>query len=142
MNKDFRQNSLFYYAICLFCVAIIFHFIANNFGVYESQIENGFVWFDNILHAITGLASSLVFLWILDKNNLNYSTTARIILTLVFVSCFAVVWELIEFGFFKIFTSYAYSLKIYSPSIIEALYDILSNMIGGVLILPFTVKSK
>lgn len=138
MEKNSEQKNFpFCYIIYLLSAVVVVHFTANTLGVYEAQIQNGFVWIDNLLHAATGAAFGLLFLWLLNKNNLEYSASARIILTLVFVFCLAIIWELIELGFFKFFTSYAHSLKIYSPSILEACSDIISNMVGVVILLLF-----
>ena len=135
-----QKNFSFYYILGLLLVMIFLHFVANATYVYQTQIQNGSVWFDNILHTIAGMAFTLLVLWILNRNNLQYSLTTTIIFTIACVFCLATLWELIEFGFFKIFTSYAQNLNIYSPSIKEAFSDILSNVFGGIIILPFTMK--
>lgn len=135
-----QKNFSFYCIFCLLLAVVILHFVANAFGIYQMQIQNGFVWFDNILHFISGIAFGLLVLWILNKKNLKYSWTTTIIFIITFVFFSAVTWELVEFGFSKIFTSYAYNLNIYSPSIMESLSDIFSNMIGGITLLLFIRK--
>ena len=119
---------------------MISHFIANATAIYQAQIQNGFVWFDNILHVATGIAFTLLLLWILNKKSLQFSTISTVILIIIFVFCLAVIWELIEFGILRLFTSYAYSLNLYSSSVREASFDIVSNVIGGIIILPFAIK--
>ena len=139
-NLTKEKNFSFSYIPGLLLLMVILHFFANTTGIYKAQIDNNFVWFDNILHVIAGVAFALLFLWILNKNNIKYPLVPKIFLTIGFVFCLAVLWELIEFGFFKLFTLQAQNLNIYSPSIKEASSDILSNIAGAILLL--IVKGK
>lgn len=126
--------------VILFVIIVFLHFSANALGIYDKQIEAGFVWFDNILHILTGVASALLWLWILKKIDFKYTFPIAVSI-LIFVFITALAWEIFEFGIFKLFTSQAVNLKLYSPSIQEALVDILSNVLGGVVII-FWIKSK
>lgn len=120
-------------------VIIGLHFIANTTGLYETRI----VWFDNIRHALAGIGFGLLWLWILEKRNLHISFVFSAALLIIFVLGTALVWELLEFLFLKQFTSYADSLSIYSPSLGEASADIVSNLVGAViLILVIGYKSR
>jgi uncharacterized membrane protein YjdF len=120
----------------LFISIIVLHFLANQFGIYERQMESGFVWFDNILHFFSGIAFAFLWLWIAERKNINRS----FVQIMAFVLFTAVVWELVEFGFLKAFSSQALEFKIYSPSIMEASEDIISNLLGGAL-LVFGLKN-
>jgi len=131
--------------IGIFFLFIIFlHFSGNALGIYDTQITAGFVWFDNILHVLVGITFGLLWLQILKQKKVLHSLLFKVFSTLIFVIIMALVWEFLEFIFYKLFTSQATALKIYSPSIQEGLEDIFSNTIGG-LMLIFTIalsKSK
>ena len=139
-QKTTQMKFPFSYVIYLLLASIVLHFIATTTDIYQAQIENDFVWFDNILHAISGIAFGILFLWILDRKRLQYSLLTTTILTIIFVFGLAVLWEFLELGFLKFFTSYAYNLKIYSTSISEALFDIFSDIIGAIILLLFVRK--
>ncbi len=139
-NPTKEKNFSFSYIPGLLLIMVILHFFANATGIYQKQINNNFVWFDNVLHAIAGVAFALLFLWILNKNNTKHTLIKKIFLTIGFVFCLAVLWELVEFGLFKFFTQQAQNLNIYSPSIKEACSDIMSNIAGATLLL--LVKRK
>lgn len=126
--------------VILFVVIVFLHFSANVLGIYDKQIEAGFVWFDDILHILAGVTFALLWLWISKKKNFKSPLPMSVsIMTFVFIT--ALVWEFFEFGVFNLFTSYATDLKIYSSSMLEASTDILSNIIGGAMVILWR-KSK
>ena len=125
--------------LLILILVVALHFIGNAMGVYEQQIEAGFVWFDNVLHALVGLAVGLLWLAFLGKRRSERTVLFRASTALVFVLAVAMLWELVEFGFFKLFPTYAEQLNIYSPSLKEAFGDILSNVAGGLVLLLFMV---
>lgn len=127
--------GLLFKIIILFFAIICLHFLANIFGIYDKQIEAGFVWFDDVLHVLVGIAFGLLWFWVVTKKKVAISSVSLAVQTIVFVFILAITWEIFELVFFKSFTFYAYNLKIYSPSIREATTDILSNITGGVIIL-------
>ncbi len=120
--KNIQKIILFFTSI------VLLHFFANTFGLYEMS----FVWFDNILHILTGIGFGLVWLWVF-RGSLKGA--------IIFVVALAILWELLEFGFLQLFPIYAYKLSIFSPNIGEALEDIFSN-IFGVAIMAIYLKLK
>ena len=112
---------------------MILHFIANATGLYQGQI----IWFDNLLHFLTGIAFGLTWLWILRENTTEIYNSQDLILAVVFVLGLAVLWELAEFGFLKLLPTYAHSLSIFSPSINEAFADIASNVLGVIVLVAW-----
>ena len=114
--------------ISLLMAVVILHFVANATGLYETRI----VWFDNVLHFLTGIGFGLVWLWVF-RGSLKGA--------IVFVFVLAIVWELLEFGFLKFFPVLAHNFSIFSPNIIEALEDIFSNFLG-VIVLVIGLKSS
>lgn len=127
-----------HYIGLLFICIIALHFLANSLGIYDAQIESGFVWIDNVLHALTGLAFALLGFSLLGKT--KFSKTLKLVFVLTFVLLTALVWEFMELAFFKLFHSYAMSLKIYSPSLQEATADVVSNLVGAVLVAAHHLK--
>ena len=114
------------YIAALFIGIVPLHFIANEIGLYDTP----FVWFDNVLHVMVGLGFGLLWLWTIKLKGIDLSLSKTLLSTAVFVLVLAIGWELVELGFFEYFTDYAYSLKVYSPSLEEATYDVVSNLLG------------
>ncbi|MEK7541480.1 MAG: hypothetical protein AAB533_01380 [Patescibacteria group bacterium] len=115
------------YPLVLLFVIVGLHFVANATWLYETEI----VWFDNILHALAGIAFGLLWLWVREKKDPRVPLVFRAISTIVFVFGIALLWELLEFLFLNLFPSYAYYFHLYSPSMREATLDVLSNMMGA-----------
>lgn len=120
-----------YLPIIVLVAVVILHFLANSIGVYDAQIQSGFVWIDNVLHALVGSAFALVWLLIAQKRNLEGK--ALFISTISFVANMALAWELLEWLIFMLYPTFALELKIYSPTILEAATDIGSNIVGGLI---------
>ena len=129
------QCKLVTYVPLLILGIVVLHFLAVFSGLYDSQIQQGFVWIDNVLHALSGAVFALLWLWILEKKNWEISFLLTILSTLGFVLLLAVGWEVLEYFFYITFTDYAHSLQIYSPTFQEAISDIVSNLIGGIVLL-------
>jgi len=121
--------------VILFAVVVCLHFLANILGIYDEQIKSGFVWFDDVLHILVGIGFGLLWLWMVGEEKIISSNIYVAIRMMIFVFIMALTWEILEFGFFKLFTSHANALKLYSPSIQEALTDIFSNIIGGFVVI-------
>ena len=115
----------------------VLHFGADLFGLYAAQIESGFVWFDNVLHFLTGITTGIFWLWVLEKYKPAVSHLYIAVSTLLFALVVALGWELFEFLFLKIFTPYAKSLQLYSTSLSEATADALSNLLGALALVGF-----
>ncbi|TSC85516.1 MAG: hypothetical protein G01um10148_902 [Parcubacteria group bacterium Gr01-1014_8] len=132
------------YHIVGFLLAIAaLHFGDNALGIYDTQIQNGFVWFDNVLHALVGATLALGLLRWLGKKNTMLSQTFTAITTLHFVLIAATAWELFEYIFFTLFPNYALYLKLYSPSLVEAASDVFSNVFGAaILLIGFAIYKK
>lgn len=130
------------YPIALLLSVVILHFISNAFGVYDLQIEAGFVWIDNVLHTLVGVAVGLFWLYFLNLRKTDASAVFRATSVIAVVLITAVLWELLELGFYLSMRTYAVSLNIYSPSILEAIEDIVSNTAGGLLVCIFVCCAR
>jgi hypothetical protein len=119
-------------AIILLVGAVVLHFVGVFTGVYDAQLREGFVWYDNVLHALVGAAFALVWLYFFTG---RFSGMLLVLSTISFVALMALAWELFEYGFYLVFKSGALGLKVYSPTIGEALRDGLSNVLGALLFL-------
>jgi glycopeptide antibiotics resistance protein len=121
------------YPVTLLVGVIALHLVANALGVYDTQIEAGFVWIDNVLHMLVGVAVGLFWLRFLHLRKPGASAAFRAGSTVAIVLTAAVIWELLEFAFYISMQTYAVSLNIYSPSLLEAVEDVVSNVVGGLL---------
>ncbi len=133
------RPKLFHSFLILFS-AVVLHFVAVYSGVYSVQLQAGFVWFDNILHMMVGVAFGLLYLWIVRDR--NYSPLRNALFLLVFVFVLALLWEAAEYVFFKIFDSYALGLQVYSPSLQEATLDSLSDVVGAAALAVFVYMRR
>lgn len=115
--------------------SVVAHFIAVKYGVYDTQLEAGIVWFDNVLHLIVGSAFGIIWLWFFPRFFPGARALTTSLTLVLFVFIIAVCWELFEFAFYLIFKSGALGLKVYSPTIQEAFFDSLSNVLGAALLL-------
>ncbi|MEK7612612.1 MAG: hypothetical protein AAB449_00470 [Patescibacteria group bacterium] len=129
-------------AFALLLTAVAFHFIAVVTGVYDIQINQGFVWFDNVLHVIVGVAFGLWWFRILRTWRPNVSRTVTIASLFAFVLFLAISWEVSEYIFFQIFDSFALGLKVYSPSLQEAFFDAASDMVGVFILVGVLIVRK
>ncbi len=134
------RSSLLALVILIFAVSL--HFIANFTGVYDMQIEAGFVWIDNVIHFLIGIAFGFFGFGLVEKYKPESSLVFQVVFVFGFVLFSAVGWEIIEFAFLKLFTSYALSLQIYSPSVIEAVTDICSNLAGALTVIGWMTVFK
>lgn len=129
-------------AAAILAAAVLLHFYAVFFGLYELQMRQGNVWFDNLLHAAVGIAVALVWFVILERIKPAASFLFRVVSTIVFVFILAVCWELFEHGFFVFFHTHALGLRVYPQPLTESVWDSLSNLAGAALFLLLTVKGK
>ena len=125
---------LWYIPAMIVFVALL-HFGAVWSGFYDWQFATRVIWFDNVLHALVGIGFGMAALWVIETSGIPLSRPAIVGAVLLVVLGLAVLWELAEYIFFTRFTEYAYWTKIYSPSIGEALSDIVSDLIGGAVLL-------
>ncbi len=119
--------------------SIVAHVLALYTGLYEAQMREGFVWFDNVLHACVGAGFGLLWLWFIDKVAPRLPGVLKVLTTVVFVLTMAIFWELLEVGFYMLFATHAWGLKVYAPTWHEAFLDSVSN-VGGVVVLLVVLK--
>lgn len=129
-----RYKLVVYVPVLVLSIAVL-HFLAVFIGLYNLQIQQGFVWIDNVLHTLFGAVFALLGLWIVENKGWSSSTIFTVSSVLGFTFVLAVGWEIVEYLFFVTFSDYAQSLKIYSPTPQEAFSDIVSNLVGGVILL-------
>jgi len=117
------------------------HFVELFSGVYDIEMRIGHEWFDNLLHALVGVVFAIFWLSFLHMQKKKYSKTFTAISTLVFVLVMAFAWELLELALLIFAPAYAYSFNIFSPSITEASFDILSNLVGAIALMLWERRS-
>ncbi len=130
------QKLYLHTAFSLVAIAVI-HFIADLYGIYDTQEQSGIVWFDNVLHFLVGIVLAHVLMHKVERRYPSRKYVWNALYTVCLVLLLALVWESLEYGFLRLFPLYAVAFELYSPSLIEATEDILSNMIGGLFVLMF-----
>ncbi len=124
------------FVACILIVgAVVAHFFALQVGIYATQMQQGVVWFDNVLHATVGVAFGLLWLSFFKKIKPEASFFAVAASVVLFVLAIAIAWEAFEYGFYLLFKSGALGLTVYMPSLNEAIFDSLSNIGGALLVL-------
>lgn len=108
------------------------HFWGIHSGVYERQLENGFVWFDNALHILVGIVFGLTWVW--------FTGDARQFSIFTFVFAAALLWEIAESALLFFVPDLAHNFKLYSTSLGEASLDILSDLAGAALLLSVVFR--
>jgi hypothetical protein len=122
-------------SIVLLIGSIALHVWALYTGLYEAQMHQGVVWFDNVLHTAVGAGFGLLWLAILDRVAPTLPRWVRAVSTVLFVMGMAAAWELFELGFYIFFETHTLGLKVYSPTMRESLFDSSSNLIGVLVLL-------
>ena len=128
------QIRFYHILIILFTITIL-HISSVLFGWYSGSV----IWVDNIEHILAGIALSMFFIFIRKNRSSNKKKIAVHII--LFVLLIAILWELFEFLLLTHLPFYATKFDLYSPTLMEALEDIISNLIGSILFILFN-KNK
>jgi hypothetical protein len=117
-------------SIFLLVGSVLLHVWALYTGLYEAQMQQGVVWFDNVLHTAVGAGFGLLWLVVLNRKAPLLPVWVRAVTTILFVVGMAAAWELLELGFYIFFTTYDFGFTVYAPTIRESLFDSSSNLVG------------
>mgnify|MGYP001613988574 FL=1 len=121
--------------LIVFIITILYIF-AITFEFYKTKI----VWVDNLQHILAGIAVAMFSILIKRDNNKKINIAIWII---GFVLIITVFWEIMEFLLWKLLPFYAQKFSLFSPTILEAFEDIISNLIGGLIFtILYTNKIK
>ncbi len=134
-----QKIKLFHIALLLVLMTAL-HIVANFTGLYEQPI----IWIDKVLHIMAGVAIAMLGFYFLRKNDKFSENTPKIILAgsiIGFVLLIAFFWEVAEFIFWKGLPNYANAFNLYSPTILDVLTDIGSNLVGGIIFSIFIIKN-
>lgn len=127
-----------WYIITIFIVISLLHIFAVLFGLYSTSI----VWIDKLQHILAGVAVAMFFLYLQSRKRVNLNSKRKLFFKVLFlVLIVAIIWELLEFSFLEIFPLYAKKFSLYSPTLEEAIGDIIANLIGALLSLIF-IRNK
>ena len=120
----------------------VIHFTAVSVGLYEQSV----IWIDKVLHVMAGVAIAMSWLWIVRRvlkiSLENIHTIIAISSIVGFVLLIALFWEIFEFAYWKGAPEWANKFKFYSPTIVDVLSDMVSNLIGGVVFSIFVSRKK
>lgn len=125
---------IFLFGAALLICAAALHFVGLYTGIYETQMREGLVWYDNVLHMLVGVGFGLIGLSILTRVYAQAGIWLRLGMVFLFVFAMAIAWELLEYAFYMTFRSGALGLKVYSPTLQEAVFDSTSNLVGAGLV--------
>lgn len=117
---------LWHILFIIFIIAIL-HISSILFDWYDAAV----VWVDNVEHILAGIALSTLF--VLVRSNKYKNNYVFAIYIILFVFAIAVLWELIEFCLLTFLPDFAQQFSLYSPTLLEALEDIISNLIGSII---------
>lgn len=124
----------------LFMVMTAIHFTAVSIGLYEQPV----IWIDKVLHVMAGIAIAMSWLWIVRKalkiSLENVPTIITISSIVGFVLLIALFWEIFEFAYWNGVPDWANKFKFYSPTIVDVLGDIGSNLIGTIIFCMLVIK--
>ena len=126
---------------CILLLMVLVHLAAIPLGLYRGK-----VWVDKPLHVLGGIALALFWLWLAGRlwgMSVPSSAFFWIVTTVSFTALGAFAWELFEFSIAAWFPGKAYGLKLYSPNLKDALFDMLFGVGGGFLLSIFNfIRSK
>ena len=122
MNKRLKQ------IIILLVIITILHAIAVYFRFYSAGMP-----LDKPQHLLAGIVFALIWIWILESKKQKLSKSTLIISTISFAVFGSFIWELFEFAILNLAPTFANKFKIYSPNLAEAITDIVSGLIGGII---------
>jgi len=135
------QKKLLHIALLLIVMTVI-HFTAVSAGLYEQPV----IWIDKVLHVMAGIAIAMFWLWIVQRALKISLENVPIIITISsivgFVLLIALFWEIFEFAYWKGAPEWANKFKFYSPTIVDVLGDIGSNLVGAIIFSILTIKKK
>src|SRR3989338_9219402 len=134
-----QKTKLLHVALLLIVMTAI-HFTAVSVGFYEQPV----IWIDKVLHVMAGIAIAMFWLWIVQRALKISLENVPIIITISsivgFVLLIALFWEFFEFAYWKGAPEWANKFKFYSPTIIDVLGDIGSNLVGAIIFSILAIK--
>ena len=123
-------------------IMTVIHFTAVSIGLYEQSV----IWIDKVLHVMAGVAIAMSWFWIMQRalktSVENVPTLITISSTIGFVLFIALFWEIFEFAYWKGVPEWANKFKFYSPTIVDVLSDMISNLVGGAAFSLFISRKK
>lgn len=118
------------------------HFTAVSMGLYEQSV----IWIDKVLHIMAGIAIAMSWFWIMRRALKTPAENVPMLITISstigFVLLIGLFWEIFEFAYWKGAPEWANKFKFYSPTIVDVLSDMVSNLIGGIVFLVFVSRKK
>jgi len=134
-----QKTKLLHVALLLIVMTAI-HFTAVSVGFYEQPV----IWIDKVLHVMAGIAIAMFWLWIVQRALKISLENVPIIITISsivgFVLLIALFWEFFEFAYWKGAPEWANKFKFYSPTIVDVLSDIGSNLVGAIFFSILAIK--
>jgi len=129
------MKSKIFIIILLALLILIVHLIAVFAGLY------GVIPIDIPQHIIAGMIFGLIYFWWLSTYKKEILSKPLIFISIVSFAVFgSVIWEILEFSVWKLFPVFANNFKFFSPTVLDLLVDVISGLIGGVIIGIYATK--
>jgi hypothetical protein len=106
------------------------HFAAIPLGLYQAST----IWIDKPLHVMGGMLFAMIGLFLFQQKLEGANNFTKYFVIVQFALLGSFLWELFEFFYFTWFNEYALRFKFYSPTVRDALLDMLFGVIGGSIV--------
>jgi hypothetical protein len=129
-----------WHIVSVLLLVTLVYLAAIPLGLYRGK-----VWIDKPLHVLGGVALALFWLWLAGRlwgAALPSGAFFWIVTTVSFTALGAFAWELFEFSVAALFPGAVYGLKLYSPNLKDALFDMAFGVGGGLLISLFVFTAS
>jgi len=138
--KDFKLLLFLIYILVLYIikmnqslkfVVLTFGFLGGFLG-FLLHLYKVTTWYDTFIHFISGIYSSLVAIYILNKLKLynKKNILFNILFIILFVLSISALWEVIEFILDKVFNS---DMQRKSTGVNDTMKDIICALLGNIL---------
>lgn len=111
-------------------------------AVYFGWYEVDYVWFDLLLHLISGAILAIIWLNIARADLFGSNLWFFVLTTATFALLGSFAWELFEFFLELSAPNLAQQYSLNSPRISDALTDMLAGMFGGFIWAYFIYKNR
>ena len=132
------MRSVIHYIIILILIILTLHLIGIFANLYEQGIQ-----IDIPQHILGGIILGIIWLKVI---NLQFHFSLQKTVIFISISSFVIfvgfLWEILEFIVWQLFPNFANSFKFYSPTVQDLLSDMISNLIGGLVVAFYAIQKN
>jgi hypothetical protein len=108
--------------------------LLQTFAVVSGHYDGDKIFIDKIEHILGGVGFGLFWLWVLNQRAWSGSLPLVALSTVMFALFGSFIWELFEFFVSANLAEVSTTLKLYSPHLRDALEDMTSGLLGGIVV--------